>query len=577
MIFDTLHMKTFFKVIATIIAALAFVLLVAFFAKDTWNYIVNMLSNTFSVRNLLSYQAITFLLIVQVIWMVIRSKLHMMPIKPIWGTIFTFTLYIALAQWTQNWLNNQIDLGKYYDLVAFCMILLFVWAAWNGPKGEIAKAQIGRLEWFGSPFMFNIVLGQGNALLPHTFGYEVLERRVIQVTAMSLELMDSSRSNGTINITNWFRVVNPSRLDELDLEKQVLVQIYRIYESVVRNWARTVSPDQFIGRDGYRPLEEVEARIRAVMATPENRRTLEALGLVFEATAASDPKPSKEVNKSQNLLRIMKELMQDDVLKYEDALDLAPVMSGDAQMVIVKGNGSKKNNNAVIADVDEDDGPTGGKGKRGGKGGLPSSKDTTKLSDPPKSTPSKATKIILFIWVALTLITFVGWGKNGDAKKKGQVTAKEVAAKVVAFKEAHKDKLAPPYTKQFKIVLILKDKGDKNWITSKKLDVEGLPDTDKEGWVWNKWEGYQRAEVEMLSFPDDRIADAIVELALDTGDIVTYEKKGLEWYMLYGDTKSRVAYMPHIKRCVRFRVKILNPDPENLATVTVHREWSLKQ
>lgn len=518
----------------------------------------------------------TLPLVAQIIWMTLRR----MPVKPIWATLLTFNLYLALGQWTQYWLYSQIELDKYYLLVNFLMLFLFARAAMLGPKGEIAKAQIGRLEWFGSPFPFNIILGQGNVLLPYIFGYEVLRLRVTQIAALSLELSD--RSNGTVGITNWFRVVNPSRLDELDLEKQVLQQIFRIYEAAVRRLARSLTPDQFIGKaaiPGFNsPLEAIEAMVRQEMQ--RNVALLTSFGLEFENTAATDPKQSVSVNKAQNLRTIMATLTANNGMDVKTAAQYAAVIMGDASMIVVAsgGSGGKKggNGSAVIADAD-DDSPSGGGGKKGGGKGTVGAKEDTKLSDPPKPTQGFETKIILIIWFLLALSTFAGWGKNGDAKKKGQVTAKEVAASVVAFKDEHKNKLAPPYTKQFKIVLILKDKGDKNWITSKKLDVEGLPDTDEDGWVWNKWEGYQRAEVTKLSFPDDRIADALVEVALDSGDIVTYEKKGKEWYMLYDDTKSRVAYMPHIKRSVRFRVKILNPDPENLATVTVHREWSLKQ
>ncbi len=530
--------------------------------------------NTLTLNGYFSSGTLAIFIFIQLLVICLLSWNNMMPIKPLWLTVTTLTLYLLVGQLTFEWANRMIPLVGLGTVLNFLILGLFVRAFLHAPSGEIKKAEIGRFEFAGSPFPVNIVLSQGGATVPHFFGWEVLNRITPLFAALSVKLSDGTE--GTVGISVWFRVINPSTLDEYDLQKQVIPRLQRLFEGAVRNWASQMTSLQFsnqnpIMRNGVQisSIESLEGVLLPILGNNVTTRVLQDYGLAYDDLICTDPKLSKAQDKVTALKGMLSDLTQNSGLTPDKALNTALVLTGDAQLLMLGLNGSGKGGKggSVIADIDDQ--PKG----KGGKDGKEEKKDEKKLSDPPKAKKG-GYKVILFIWTVLAFINFVGWGKH-QTPNPGDVTASEVlstASRVVSAANPAKN-LPPGLPKSLKSVIVLVDKGNKQWIVSNDVDQFGLRDTDQDGWISNRHQGYRDTIVIDWQFDaSSPSSECEIEAELSNGDIHTYVSDKSGWYHLIDGRKIKVNFVDKVKFSKKMRFRILDPDPSHTDTIVIRRE-----
>jgi hypothetical protein len=510
----------------------------------------------------------TTILGVMVLMFMIMSAVSMVPawhtlLRPLIVTTFTYSLYLTAGQYTYAWANHLFGFGEnssFGDVVNLGILILFVRAAMHAPSGELKKAEIGRVELFGSPLpeFFNLVLSQGNGTVPHGFGWEVLNRRLPYFMAVSLKMNNNSEC--TMGISIWFRQRVPGRFDEFDLEKQIIPGITRLFEPALRQWAVGLAPDQFTGGQplphGQTPIEAAEEIIVDSILDPNGNgpEILDEFGIDYDAIACTDPKRSPSADKAGNLRTIIGTLTANNGIPLDKAINIALVMSGDAQLVMLGnlggGKGGGKGGNVVFDDDDSK-----GRGGKGGKDGkADTKKDEKKLSDPPKAKKG-GYKIILVIELILLLFQFAGWGVN-EKRIAGKTYPSDVLPKIPDAVEHAVAGAFPQPARTLPRFVTLVDNGEGKWITA--------PATDMEGWL------------DVSLFPDNplhnegcyiRFANSpdtdeiLVEKELKDGSVIQYASKGADWIMkARGHDQMSVKPLDVGDKAKKIRIKLINPE-----------------
>ncbi|MBU3668809.1 MAG: hypothetical protein FGM57_02475 [Candidatus Taylorbacteria bacterium] len=500
-------------------------------------------------------------------------------------TFTTLSLYLLAGQLTFMWANSLIPFNSITNLANGIFIVLFVFAFMSAPSGEIKKAKIARTEWFGSPFRIpgldrGVTLGQGNVTYPATFCAEILDLRTPYFLALSLETIPNkagSKADCTMGVNIQFKNVDPNRLDEFKLDVHITPAITEMIADYLRRWAATITEDMFIGKvappllpghpRAVTAMQQASQIIRDALNMQEAKSKLNDFGLMTDLVACTDPKKSAQTNEAEQLRKTMDILMQGSgnlgIGDAATAANIALVLGGKGFAITTSGG--KKGAGGIIADLDE----TSTKG--GKKGGAKATEEKKEdKPNPPKAGKGKAPTIVLIVWGALALIQFIGWGKNqqknGDNFHPGQIVDKAKQVKV--------QDVLPPKPKSLKDTVILTDNGDQTWITSSKVNEYGLRDTDKDGWITNKAEGYRRCEVLDIEFSVNRPTDIVViEAELQSGEIVTFASDEIGWYQqLENGQKSRVAFLRLLRQSVKMRFKVTSPMDGYPLTITVKRE-----
>ncbi len=481
-------------------------------------------------------------------------------IAPIRITLITMTLYGLLAQLTLVWSSYLFPLGGLTQVLNVIYLGAFSLLLLQSPTGELKGGEIGRLEFGGVPFWWDIVISQGKAILPLMFGYEVMERRLAYSMAKSVQIGKGAK--GTVGVRIWFKIARPSTLSEFDIETQVKPEITRLFQSDIIAWARTVDDDTFINS-----LKVIEQKVKDGLANGAD--VLARFGLQVESIACADPEQAKGTDEAQAVIDMMNKLTTGGIDKVT-ATNMAMAMSGHAELVLMGlgGKGGKNNRGGVFLDEDND--------KKGGKkdGSTDKKEEKKKLSDGPKAKGTWALKVVIGIWVFHLAITLLGWGKH-QTPNPGDVTASEVlstASRVVSAANPAKN-LPPGLPKSLKSVIVLVDKGNKQWIVSNDVDQFGLKDTDQDGWISNRHEGYRDTVVIDWQFDaSSPSSECEIEAELSNGDIHTYVSDKNGWYHLIDGRKIKVNFQDKVKFSKRMRFRILDSDPSHTDTIVIKRE-----
>lgn len=515
------------------------------------------------LKDVTTWQGFIALLCVQIFFMCISygNKAYIAPIRI---TLITMTLYGLLAQLTLIWSNHLFYIGPFNQVLNVIYLGVFTWLLVESPSGELKGGEIGRLEFGGTPFWWEIVISQGKSILPLMFGYEVMERRLAYSMAKSVQIGKGAK--GTVGVRIWFKIVRPSTLSEYDVETQVKPEITRLFQSDIIAWARTVDDDTFINS-----LKVIEQKVEDGLKNGSN--VLARFGIQVESIACADPEQSKGTDEAQAVIDMMNKLTKGGIDKVT-ATNMAMAMSGHAELVLMGlgGKGQGKNNKGSVI-VDDDD----HKGKKGGKADSSSDKkdEKKKLSDGPKTKGKGwALRAVSLIWAIHIIFTLLGWGKN-STQNPGDLTFKEVketASKVVSAANPARN-LPPGLPKSLKSVITLVDKGDKQWIVSKDADQFGFRDTDQDGWIYNRQEGYRDTIVIDWQF-DQSCPSSIceIEAELSNGDIHTYISDENGWYHVIDNRRMKVNFQDKVKFSKRMRFKVHDPVSSHPQTIVIKRE-----